>query len=125
MDASRKDATMLPHPSEKADPAPRNRLHWVIGAALVLGQLVAFWMVCSHQVRKAQMRDLTEEVQGVAISDCLQYIPRATLNSCANRVDPYRPGSNAAVPAGDKPPEAAPQAARARTSSTAPVNVSY
>jgi hypothetical protein len=116
---------MLPQPPEKTDSAPRSRLHWVIGAALVAGQLVAFWMVCSHQVRKAQMRDLTDEVQGVAISDCLQYIPRATLISCANRVDPYRRDTNAAVPAADRPPEAAPQAARARTSSAAPVNVSY
>ena len=94
---------MLPHPVEKPSDTPRNRLHWVIGAALVLGQLVAFWMVCSHQVRKAQMRDLTDEVQRVAIADCLQYVPRATLISCANRVDPYRRDGNAALPALDKP----------------------
>ena len=115
---------MLPHSPETTSAARRNRLHWVIGAALVVGQLVAFWMLCSHQVRKAQMRDLTDEVQSVAIADCLQYIPRATLSTCANRVDPYRRDGNAAMPAGDKP-EAAPQAGRARTSSAAPVNVSF
>jgi hypothetical protein len=115
---------MLPQTPSNAHSATRSRLHWLIGAALIAGQLVAFWMVCSHQVRKAQMRDLTDEVQGVAISDCLQYIPRATLISCANRVDPYRRDGNAVTPPGDKP-EAAPQAARARTSSAAPVTVSY
>ena len=32
---------------------PENRLLWIALGALVLLQLVAFWMVCSHQVRQA------------------------------------------------------------------------
>ena len=61
---------------------------WAGVGAVALVQLGAFWMLCSHQVRKAEVRDATLQVQRVAISDCLQYIPHATLHRCAARVDP-------------------------------------
>lgn len=115
---------MLPQLPEKNGAVPRDRLLWAVAAALCLGQLVAFWMLCSHQVRKARMRDVTSQVQSVAIADCLQYLPRATLNSCANRVDPDRPHGNAVLEAGDKP-AAAPGGARATMSSGAPVSAAY
>ena len=108
-------------PNKKAA-APRDRLFWSVLAALVAGQLLAFWMLCSHQVRKAQMRDVSLQVQRVAVADCLQYIPRATLNSCVNRVDPYRP--NALMAAGEKAAVAA-DAARPMMSSNSAVSVSY
>jgi len=75
----------------------RDRWFRAVLVALVLVQLAAFWMLCSHQVRKAQMRDMSLEVQRVAVADCLQYIPRATLNSCAHRVDPARQDAAAAA----------------------------
>lgn len=115
---------MLPHlPRQNAD-APRDRLFWTVLAVLVAGQLAAFWMLCAHQVRKAQMRDVALQVQRVAISDCLQYVPRATLNTCVNRVDPDRRDGNAVMAAGHKP-AAAPGAARATMSSGAAVSVAY
>lgn len=86
---------MLPHPIEERADASRERLYWALLAVLCVGQLLAFWMLCSHQVRKAQVRDLTLQVQRVAVADCLQYVPRATLNSCASRVDPYSQVGNA------------------------------
>ncbi|HEX9720383.1 MAG TPA: hypothetical protein VGA59_11675 [Ramlibacter sp.] len=103
--------------------ASRDRLFRAVLVALAIGQLVAFWMLCSHQVRKAQMRDVGLAVQRVAIADCLQYIPRATLNSCINRVDPSRESS--AVMATGHKPTAAPDATRATMSSGTPVSVSY
>jgi hypothetical protein len=92
--------------------------------AFAVALLGAFWMLCSHQVRKAQMRDMSLEVQRVAVADCLQYIPRATLNSCVNRVDPSRhDGANAALdPAGRR---AAAQDAPGASMSSAAVSVSY
>ncbi len=84
--------------------APRERLFRVLLLVLATSLFVAFWLVCSQQVRKAQMRDVSMQVQRVAIGDCLQYVPRATLNGCASRVDPY--SSHAAVPSGDKPASA-------------------
>lgn len=111
-------------PQEQKTAAWHDRRLWMVPAALALGLLAAFWMVCSHQVRKAQIRDISLAVQRVAVTDCLRYVPRATLNSCVDRVDPGRREPAAAVTAGDKP-AAAPVASRATMSSGAPVNVAF
>ena len=102
--------------------AQRDRLFRVALLALAMGLLVAFWMLCSQQVRKAQMRDASLQVQRVAIGDCLQYVPRATLNSCASRVDPY--SSNAVTASADKPAGAA-DAARALMGNSAAQGAAY
>ena len=60
----------------------RDKLFWAIASAMVVGQLVAFWMLCSHQVRKAEVRHATAQVERMAVADCLRYIPDATLDSC-------------------------------------------
>lgn len=107
---------MLPQLLAKSADIPREKLFWGMVSVLVVGQLVAFWMLCSHQVRKAEVRAATVQVQRVAVADCLRYIPRATLNSCAARVDPNnRPDGNV-MAAG---------AVRATMSSTVPVNFAY
>lgn len=111
-------------PEKHADAPRGDRLFWAVLAALALGQLVALWMLCSHQVRKAQMRDVTLQVQRVAVADCLQYIPRATLNSCVNRVDPGSRGGDAVMAAGHKP-DTAPGATRATMSSSTSAGVAY
>ncbi len=95
---------MPPDLPQKSASAQRERLFRLALLVLATGLFVAFWMVCSQQVRKAQMRDVTMQVQRVAIGDCLQYVPRATLNSCASRVDPY--SSHAVMASGDKPASA-------------------
>ena len=56
----------------------QHRLFWSALGALALAQLVAFWMVCSHQVRQAEVRDTAVAVQQMALSDCLQYVPGST-----------------------------------------------
>lgn len=68
----------------------QNRLFWVALGALALAQLVAFWMVCSHQVRQAEVRDNAIAVQQMALSDCLQYIPGSTIASCSNQIEHAR-----------------------------------
>ncbi len=79
-------------------------------------------MLCSHQVRKAEVRDATLQVQRVAVADCLRYIPRATLNSCATRVDPNsRLDSDNAMAASDKQPM---PADRSTVSAATPVGFS-
>ena len=72
------------------DPAtqqPRSRLFWVVLGALAAGQLFAFWLLCSHQVRRAEARQNEWTVQQMALSDCLQYIPGSTIASCSARPD--------------------------------------
>lgn len=56
--------------------------------ALVVGQIAAIWMLCSHQVRQAELRHEAQQIERVALSDCLQQIPQSTLRSCASRIAP-------------------------------------
>jgi hypothetical protein len=66
---------------------PRSRVFWLVLGALVVGQLLAFWLLCSHQVRKAETRRAQLQVNQLALADCLQYIPGATIATCTNRLD--------------------------------------
>lgn len=92
---------MLSQLLAKTPELPREKLFWGVVGVLVVGQLFAFWTLCSDQVRRAEVRDATLQVQRVAVAECLRYIPRATLNSCATRVDPNgRPDGNAIMAAG-------------------------
>jgi hypothetical protein len=113
---------MLPDLLAKTSDMPRDKLFWAVVGALVVGQLLAFWMLCTHQVRKAEVRDATLQVQRVAVADCLRYIPKATLHGCANRVDPGNRADNAVVAAGQAGPA---DADRTTMSSAMPVNFSY
>jgi hypothetical protein len=72
--------------------AARDRVFWMGATALVLSQLLAFWMLCSHQVRKAEVRHASLQVESIAIADCLRHVPNATLISCAERVAPLEHG---------------------------------
>ncbi|MBC5781636.1 hypothetical protein H8N03_01690 [Ramlibacter sp. USB13] len=65
----------------------RSRMFWVLLGALAAGQLFAFWLLCSHQVRKAEARHNETVVQQMALADCLQYIPGSTIASCTARGD--------------------------------------
>ena len=113
---------MLPDLLAKTADVPRDKLFWGVIGALVVGQLLAFWMLCTHQVRKAEVRDATLQVQRVAVADCLRYIPKATLHGCANRVDPSHRVDNL-MAAETQPANAT--AARTTMSSATPVNFSY
>jgi hypothetical protein len=77
---------------------PRSHLFWVVLGALVTGQLFAFWLLCSHQVRKAEARGNEILVNQMALADCLQYIPGSTIASCSARLDPAAAQQAAANP---------------------------
>jgi hypothetical protein len=64
-----------------------NRMLWILLGAVVAAQLFAFWLLCSHQVRRAEARQNEAVVQQMALSDCLQYIPGSTIASCSARSD--------------------------------------
>lgn len=63
----------------------RAKLFWAVIGVVLLGQLVAIYMLCSQQVRNAHVRETAIQVQRTAINDCLQYLPNATVGSCASR----------------------------------------
>ena len=75
---------------------PRSRMFWVVLGALVAGQLFAFWLLCSHQVRKAEARSNEVMVHQMALADCLQYIPGSTIASCSQRISPEAQGTQSA-----------------------------
>ena len=91
--------------TDALDPAtqePRSRMFWIVLGALAAGQLFAFWLLCSHQMRRAEARQNELTVQQMALADCLQYIPRSTIASCANRVDPAGAGMAQASVSGNR-----------------------
>ena len=89
----------------------RGRMFWILLGALAVGQLFAFWLLCSHQVRRAEARQNELTVHQMALSDCLQYIPGSTIASCAVR--------------GDRAPQAVPAGAKPALGGALPVNFSY
>lgn len=71
---------------------PRSRTFWIVVGTIVASQLVAFWLLCSHQVRKAEARNAEVQMARMALADCLQYIPGSTIASCVARLAPLQPG---------------------------------
>lgn len=67
------------------DAMPRDKLLRGALAALALSQLLAFYMLCSHQVRKAEARRTAAQVERMAQSDCLQYLSNSTIASCSGQ----------------------------------------
>lgn len=64
---------------------PRDKLLRAVLIVLAVSQMLAFYMLCSHQVRKQQARQTAVEVERMAVSDCLQYLSNSTIASCAPR----------------------------------------
>jgi hypothetical protein len=81
------------------DTVPQGNTFWLAGGLLIAALLAAMAMVCSHQVRRAEVRAATFQVQQTAMSDCLQYIPSATIGSCT-RADREPPPNNLTVAGG-------------------------
>jgi hypothetical protein len=104
---------MPSRPNIKTENIARDRVFWLAATALVLGQLMAFWMLCSDQVRQAQVRHASVQAERTAVADCLQSAPHATLSSCAAQL---------AHGHGDAAPMFA---ARASAGDTVPVNYVY
>src|SRR4051812_10848508 len=64
---------------------PRSRLFWVLLGAVAVSQLFAFWLLCSHQVRRAGARHNEEVEQKMAWRDSPQYTPGSTIPTCPSR----------------------------------------
>jgi hypothetical protein len=69
----------------------RQPAFWLVLCGVVATQLMAFYLLCSHQVRKAENRRAAVEVQRMAHADCLQYLAQSTIGSCAV---PFIPGTS-------------------------------
>jgi cytochrome oxidase assembly protein ShyY1 len=65
--------------------SPRDGMFWLVLSGIVAAQLLVFWMLCTHQVRKAETRQALAEVERMASNDCLEFLVQSTIGSCAAR----------------------------------------
>ena len=73
---------MQRQPIEATATFPQAKLFWAFIASLIVGQLAAVWMLCSYQVRTAQVRHAGIQVERTVVADCLLYIRDASRDSC-------------------------------------------
>jgi hypothetical protein len=85
MDASTKESVMLSRMVNQIAQSPWARLVWAGIAFLALVQLVAFYQLCTAQVQRAQARETVAVEQRNALTDCLDYLHRSTISSCARQ----------------------------------------
>ena len=70
---------MLPPLLDKTQPSPADKWLWALLGFLVVGQIVAFWMLCSQQVQKAEAREAEVRMTRMAMRDeCAPRNGRAT-----------------------------------------------
>ena len=70
---------MLPPLLDRTRPHPADKWLWALLAFLVVAQLVAFWMLCSDQVQKAEVRDAAMRAERLAMrDDCAPFDGRAS-----------------------------------------------
>lgn len=74
---------MLSRLLDPRDGKPRDPVFWLVAAAAASTLLLAFWLVCTHQVRKAEVRRAQAEVQRMAGSDCPQALSGSTMVGCS------------------------------------------
>ena len=68
-------------------PPPWTRAMWgTTLACLLLIELLAFYLLCAHQVQKAQARRAASQLQWKAFSDCLAYVDGSTIASCRRQM---------------------------------------
>ena len=71
----------MPHPPPWSRP-----LFWTLGLSLIAVESLAFWLLCDHQVDKAQARQTQARVVQMAFGDCLEYVDGSTIASCSARI---------------------------------------
>jgi hypothetical protein len=70
---------MLPPLLDRTHPSPADKWLWALLGFLVVGQLVAIWLLCRQQVEKAEIREAAVRAERVALRDeCAPRDGRAT-----------------------------------------------
>ena len=76
---------MLSRTVNQIQQSPWARLVWAGVAVLALLQVVAFYRLCTGQVARAQAREMMAVEQRNALTDCLDYLHKSTISSCARQ----------------------------------------
>lgn len=77
---------MLSRTTVQTAASTRARMFWSLIVTLAVGQLIAIWMLCNHQVRQAELRHANVQAERLALADCLRFTPQATPQHCAVRL---------------------------------------
>ena len=75
--------------------SPWAKLVWAGVGVVALVQVVALYQLCSSQVDRASARETTAVEQRNALTDCLDYMNKSTISSCARRSAGNRGGEGA------------------------------
>lgn len=67
-------------------PPGSRRLFWTLGLSLIAVEGLAFWLVCDHQVDRAQARRVQSQAEQLAFGDCLAYVDGSTIASCSRGI---------------------------------------
>lgn len=59
---------------------------WTAGLTLIAAEGLAFWLLCDHQMDKAQARRTESQAVQLAFGDCLAYVEGSTIASCRRQV---------------------------------------
>lgn len=73
---------MLSRLLDPHDGTPRDRVFWLLLAALAAAQLLAFYSLCLNQVRKAQDRQVVVALQRATDGECPQPVAPSLAHPC-------------------------------------------
>lgn len=76
---------MLSRTLNQINQSPWAKLVWAGVGVLALIQVVAFYQLCTSQVARAQARETMAVEQRNALTDCLDYMSKSTISSCARQ----------------------------------------
>lgn len=88
---------MLPPVLDHPQPSAADRWLWALLGALVVGQIVAFWLLCRQQVEKAEVREAMLRAERVAAMD--ECAPKDGRATCLPASMPRPPAANAVASA--------------------------
>lgn len=93
---------MLPQTRAKNAQVSHSGLFWAAILTLMVAQIAAFWLLCSQQVRKAEVRDASAHQERLALADCMG-APKSSVSGCRARAAALQGASrNTVLVAGDK-----------------------
>ena len=73
-------------PSIARSPARPRSWFWLAAWAVLASELLAFYLLCLHQVQRAEVRRQVTQVESLAFSDCLAYVHGSTIASCGRQM---------------------------------------
>jgi hypothetical protein len=84
---------MLPPLLDRTQPSAADKWLWALLGFLVVGQVVALWMLCSQQVQKAEIREAQLRAERIALRD--DCAPRNGRATCMPRTAQLQPAGDA------------------------------